>query len=74
MADATLASNVQRVITKEREVNVSTVVYSATASYVNIGVKLELESGYSFADIKSKCETLLREFRCRWFILSFTSC
>lgn len=62
MADATLASNVQRVITKEREVNVSTVVYSATASYVNIGVKLELESGYSFADIKSKCETLLRDY------------
>lgn len=62
MADSTLVSNVQKVIAKEREVNVSTTVYSATASYVNIGVKLELESGYSFSDIKSKCETLLRDY------------
>ena len=62
MADATLVSNVQKAIAKEREVNVSTTVYSATAAYVNIGVKLELESGYSFSDIKSKCETLLREY------------
>ena len=61
-ADAILVSNVQRAIAKEREVNVSTTVYSASASYVNIGVKLELESGYSFNSIKSQCESLLRNY------------
>lgn len=61
-ADAILVSNVQRTIAKEREVNVSTVVYSATASNVNIGVKLELENGYSFNNIKSQCEALLKDY------------
>lgn len=61
-ADTDLISKVQTIMSKEREVNVSTTVYSASPAYVNIGIKLELESGYSFSSVKSQCEKLLKDY------------
>lgn len=62
VADSDLVSTVQKTIAKEREVNVSIVVQSATASYVNVGVKLELENGYSYTDIKNECEKVIKDY------------
>jgi uncharacterized phage protein gp47/JayE len=62
VADSSLVSKVQTLLSKEREVNVDVLVHSAVVSKVDIKVAIEVEDGYEFDDVKENCIAALNTY------------
>lgn len=61
-ADSELVSQVQGIMNKAREVNVSVIVYTARATAVDIYVNVEVKDGYTFEDVRQRCIAELKEY------------
>lgn len=62
VADSKLISEVNRIIQKAREINVDVSVASAAKVMVNVGLKIAVETGYDFDEVKERCTEAIKKF------------
>lgn len=55
-------SNVQTLLSSAREVNVDVLVKKAESSPVNFYLKIEVQEGYDFDDVKGRCKTAISDY------------